>query len=93
MKTIREKYFAFVEENGCEPRYAECEVVFEDDKENKVGPVTISLVQDEETEKNDDLIFYYCDSLSDLIALSKGFESGEDFMVIEYSVTFTNNLY
>lgn len=93
MNKIRERFDAFVKEHGCEPRYAECDVIFADDKSNRVGMFTISFVQDEETYENDDLIFYYCDSLSDLIALTEGFGGGDNFMVVADSVSFTNNLY
>ena len=86
--SIKEKFDAFVKKNGCEPRYADVSVVFEDDKENIVSGYTIAMVNDEETERLDDLIFFYCDSLSVLISLT---EWGiEDFTVIEDSVEFTN---
>lgn len=87
--TIREKFDAFVKEHGCEPRYAEVSVIFTDDKEHRYDGYTVALVHDEETERLDNYIFYYCDSLSDLIAVTK--DGGcMDFTVIEDSVYFTN---
>ena len=63
--TIREKYEEFVAKNGCEPRYAEVSIVFNDDK-NRLDGYIISLVIDEETERLDEWIFYYCDSVDDI---------------------------
>jgi len=89
--TIREKYDAFVKENGCYPRYAEVSIIWADDKSRNNGFI-IALVNDEETERLDDYIFYYCYSLDDLIAVTK--ENGcMDFIVIENSIRFTNELF
>ena len=89
--TIKEKYDKFVAKNGCEPRYAEVSIVFTDDREHRIDGYIIAMVNDEETERLDNCIFYYCDSLSDLIAVTK--DGGcMDFIVIEDSVEFTNNI-
>lgn len=87
--TIREKYDEFVAKNGFEPRYAEVSIVFNDDKNRSDGYI-ISLVTDEETERLDEWIFYYCDSVDDIESLTKN--GCEDFTVIPDSVEFTNNI-
>lgn len=86
--TIKEKFDAFVKEHGTPPRYADVSVCFENDKEYIIPGYTIAMVHDEETERLDDYIFFYCDSLKTLISLTDW--SGEDFKVIEDSVVFTN---
>lgn len=87
--TIKEKYDAFVKEHGCEPRYAEVSVIFTDDK-SRVDGFFIAMVQDEETERLDEWIFYYCDSVDDIESLTKN--GCEDFIVIADSVEFTNEI-
>lgn len=84
---IKEKYHAFVKANGCEPRYADVSVIFEDDKECRIDGYTISLVSNS-AEEDDENIFFYCDSVDDLISLTEW--GREDFIIIEDSVEFTN---
>ena len=87
--SIREKYDAFVKEHGCEPRYAEVSVIFTDDK-SRVDGYIIAMVQDEETERMDECIFFYCDSVDDVEGLTK--KGCEDFTVIPESVEFLNHI-
>ena len=87
--TIKEKYDEFVAQNGCEPRYAEVSIVFNDDKKREDNYI-ISMVKDEETERLDEWIFYYCDSVKEIESLT---ENGcEDFTVIPDSVEFLNKI-
>lgn len=86
--TIKEKFDAFVKKHGTTPRYADVSVIFADDKEHIVNGFTIAMVNDSETERLDNYIFFYCESLTQLISLTDW--SGEDFKVIEDSVVFTN---
>ena len=87
--TIREKYDAFIKKHDCEPRYAEVSIIWTDDKSRNDGFI-IAMTQDEETERKDEYIFFYCDSVNDVESLTK--KGCEDFTVIPESVEFLNHI-
>lgn len=81
---IKEKFEAFAEEYGHEPNYAKATIEWEDD--GNTCDVLVKL-NNEYQEDEDDEIFYYFGSLDELIeTTNKG--NGEDFFVIEDSITF-----
>lgn len=82
-KGISQKYKEFTETYNTEPQLALCRIIWKDDmKETEV-----SIALENIPEKHDDAIFFYCDSLSDFMALAE--YGGEDFIVTE-CFNFTN---
>lgn len=73
---IQKKFDVFVKENGKEPHYANCHIVWKDTNDNY--DVKIQLSND--TGEEDD-IFFYCNSLNGLKSLATF--GGEDFIVTE----------
>lgn len=73
---IQKKFDVFVKENGKEPHYANCHIVWKDTNDNY--DVKIQLSND--TGEEDD-IFFYCNSLNALKSLAT--LGGEDFIVTE----------
>lgn len=73
---IQQEFDTFVKENGKEPHYASCEIVWKDT--NDYYDVKIQLSND--TGEDDD-IFFYCSSLNGLKSLATF--GGEDFIVTE----------
>lgn len=73
---VQKKYDAFVKENGIEPDYANCCIVWKDT--NDSYDVKIQFSND--TGEDDD-IFFYCGSLNGLKSLATF--GGEDFIVTE----------
>lgn len=73
---IKKRYQEYVKQNG-EPDYAICNIMFLDNKETvsvKIGLWSMNTDFDDE-------IFFYCDSISDLIAMTE--EGVEDFKVVQ----------
>ena len=82
-KGISQKYKEFTETYNTEPQLALCRIIWKDDmKETEV-----SIALENIPEEHDDAIFFYCDSLSDFMALAE--YGGEDFIVTE-CFNFTN---
>ena len=82
-KGISQKYKEFTETYNTEPQLALCRIIWKDDmKETEV-----SIALENIPEEHDDTIFFYCDSLSDFMALAE--YGGEDFIVTE-CFNFTN---
>lgn len=76
-KGISQKYKEFKDTYNTEPQLALCRIIWKDDmKETEV-----SIALEKIPEEHDDAIFFYCDSLSDFMALAE--YGGEDFMVTE----------
>lgn len=72
---IKQMYANFMAENNAEPRYAGVTIQFLDD--GSLLDVTIKL--NSSVGEDDDEIFYYCDSLSDLLSLTE--QGVEDFAI------------
>ena len=82
-KGISQKYKEFKEIYNTEPQQALCRIIWKDDmKETEV-----SIALENIPEEHDNTIFFYCDSLSDFMALAE--YGGEDFIVTE-CFNFTN---
>ena len=82
-KGISQKYKEFTETYNTEPQLALCRIIWKDDmKETEV-----SIALENIPEEHDDAIFFYCDSLSDFMALAE--YGGEDFIVTK-CFNFTN---
>lgn len=73
---IQQKFDLFVKDNGKEPHYANCRIVWKDT--NDYYDVKIQLSGD--TGEDDDM-FFYCHSLNGLKSLATF--GGEDFIVTE----------
>ena len=78
-KTIQAEFRKFVEENDKEPQYITCLIEYNDNGFTQECTIKLSLEIDE---KEEDDIFYYCDSLSDLISICS--VGSEDFVVTEF---------
>lgn len=76
--TIKEKWNNYIQANGEEPLYADCRVRFK--KEQNGMDVTIKLVDD--FDDRDDLIFFYCTGLNDLLSLCE--DGVEDFVITDF---------
>lgn len=74
-KQIEQMYANFMAENNAEPRYAGVTIQFLDD--GSLLDVTIKLYGN--VGADDDEIFYYCDSLCDLLSLTE--QGVEDFVI------------
>ena len=72
---INQMYADFMAENNVEPRYAGVTIQFLDD--GTLLDVTIKLYSS--VGADDDDIFYYCDSLNDLLSLTE--QGVEDFVI------------
>lgn len=81
---IKEKFEAFAKEYGYEPNYAEATIEWEND--GNTCDVLVKL-NNEYQEDEDDEIFFYFTSLDELIETTNK-DNGEDFFVIEDSITF-----
>lgn len=75
---IQQKYDTFVKENGKEPAYAVCDIVWKDN--NDLESVKIQLSADSNPDEDDDF-FFYCNGLNDLKSLCDF--GSEDFIVTE----------
>ena len=84
--SIKEKYDEFVRNNGHEPAFCCCYVRFNDSY--NIESETIKMSSD--VSDDDELIFFYCDGLNDLLSLTK--EGYEDFLVLAETVTFTDSI-
>ena len=73
------KFTKFIQQQGNEPNYANCQVIFNDSQEK--CEVTIKLSCDA-TPDEDDNIFYYCNGINDLCTLTVN-NNGEDFRIID----------
>lgn len=73
---IQQKFDAFVGENGKEPYYVDCHIVWKDTNDHYDVKIQLS----DDTGKNDN-IFFYCGSLEGLKSLTTS--GTEDFIVTE----------
>lgn len=68
-------YANFMAKNNAEPRYAGVTIQFLDD-----GTLLVTTIKlNSSVGEDDDEIFYYCDSLNDLISLTE--QGVEDFII------------
>lgn len=81
VKEDMDKFYAdFCAEHGKEPLYAQCSIVWKDEKFVEPTPVIIKLSADVD-DATDDKVFYYCNSIGQLKSLA---EFGcEDFVITE----------
>ncbi len=75
---IREDYCRYVEDNGCEPNVAVCEITFTDDLTTVRVNIQLSVDSYPET---DDEVFFYCNGLEDLVSMT---EPGVEFTVTDF---------
>lgn len=75
---IDKLYVDYCAGHGAEPLYAQCEIVWKDEKFVEPTTVTIKLSVDTD-DATDDKIFFYCNSIGQLKSLAE-FE-GEDFIL------------
>lgn len=73
---IQHKFDAFVNENGKEPHYAKCHIVWKDTNDHYDVKIQLSGDTDE-----DDDMFFYCQSLNGLKSLAAF--GVEDFIITE----------
>lgn len=73
----RKLYSNFLNAHGTEPQYASCTIEFLDEHSS----IETIIALDSSICENDDQIFYYCDSLNDLLSLTV--EGMEDFIVTD----------
>ena len=82
---IQERFDAFKADHGEEPLYAEVNIRFKDEKFGE--PALIKLSSDVDS-RDDNYVFFNCDSLNDLIALAEP-DNGEDFYIVDVQdITF-----
>ena len=85
---IRKKYEEFLKTHGVDPKFASASIIWLEDKEQEDG--YIFKMSSDVAEGEDDLIFYYCDSVSDLVSLTD--EGAEDFVILPETVEFLSSL-
>ena len=83
---IENSFVEFCEEHGHEPRYANCEIEWQDDHDTCDVVFKLSCDVDE---SEDDKIFYYCNSVRDLQSMTE--MSTEDFVITDI-YSFEDNL-
>lgn len=76
---VNELYESFVESNGIEPVCAVCGICYLDD--NSIFQDNISLMVSTPDGWDDDDIFFYVSSLSELCELAE--DNGEDFIIVD----------
>ena len=83
---IENSFVEFCKEHGHEPRYANCEIEWQDDHDtcDVVFKLSCDVVECE-----DDKIFYYCNSHNDLKSLAG--DGMEDFIITDI-YSFDNEL-
>ena len=79
-------FLEFCKEHGHEPHYARCEIEWKDDHESCEVVFKLSC---DVVESEDDEIFYYCNSVRDLQAMTE--EGTEDFVITDI-YSFEDNL-
>ena len=79
---IKKMYKSAYDKKGEKPLYVDCCIEWFDNKEHEDVKIKLSLDED----NDDDSIFYYCDSLKDLLSLI--IEGKEDFKIIEVNSFF-----
>lgn len=84
--SIKEKYNEFIEKNGHEPVYADCVVRFANNDVDNY----LSFKLNCELDKADDLIFYYCSGIEELISLTE--TSGDNEFVVTEVVDFYDEI-
>ena len=75
---MEDSFVEFCEEYGHEPRYANCEIEWQDD--HGTCDVVFKLSYDVD-ESEDDKIFFYCNSVRDLQAMTE--KGAEDFVITD----------
>ena len=86
LQQIELLYNEFCKEHGHEPRYAKCEIEWQDD--HNTSDVVFKLSCDV-TESEADQIFFYCNSVKDLQSMT---EKGMEDYVISKVYSFENEL-
>lgn len=81
---IEQSYETYVQENGKNPSVARVQIQWKDD--GNTCEVNIYIDGCGTLEGTDDDIFYYCDSVEDLISLSE--DGVEDFIVTDFYYFF-----
>lgn len=80
LKTKARRLFSnFLNAYGKEPQYACCKIEFIDDHSS----IETVFALDSGIAENDDQIFYYCDSLNDLLSLMDKEEKSVDFIITD----------
>ena len=75
---MEDSFVEFCEEHGHEPRYANCEIEWQDD--HGTCDVVFKLSCDVD-ESEDDKIFFYCNSVRDLQSMTE--KGTEDFVITD----------
>lgn len=75
---MEDSFVEFCKEHGHEPRYAYCEIEWLDDHETCEVVFKLSCDTDE---SEDDKIFFYCNSVKDLMSMTE--EGSQDFIITE----------
>lgn len=89
-KQLKEAYEDYVRANKKEPLYVDVAVkYFDDNNEDHSFGATIKLTEDVE-EKYDDVIFFYCRGIDDLLSLCE--KGVEDFVITDFFGYFYNDL-
>ncbi len=78
---LQDEFQKYVQKNGVEPNLAECQITWLDDGNS--CEVNIQLSVDSNPEM-DDWIFFYCNGLNDLKALTAPGSDGENFIVTDF---------
>lgn len=76
---IKEQWDEHLYANGATPKFADCEIRYLDDKE----PMKVIIKLDSTQDVQDNLIFFYCDGLADLLSLCEE-DNGEDFVITDF---------
>lgn len=88
MMSIKEKYDKFVSDNGCNPTFCCCYVMFSDSC--NIIDAVIKLNGDVVDDEDDEIFFYCYDGLNEILSLTK--EGVEDFVIIAETVSFTGSI-
>ena len=85
---IRKEYEGFLKTHGEEPKFASASIVWLDSKDREDG--YIFKLSSDVIKNEDDLIFFYCDSVGDLESLAV--EGIEDFVIIPDTIEFLSSI-
>ncbi len=75
---MEDSFVEFCKEYDHEPRYANCEIEWQDDHDTYEVVFKLSCDVDE---SEDDKIFFYCNSVRDLQSMTE--KGSEDFVIID----------
>lgn len=77
IQKIRESYDEFVNNEGVEPDYVECEICFCDTNETFEGKIALTC----DSTEFDEEIFFFCNSIEDAISFVD--DNVEDFRIVD----------